>query len=74
MLAKQGWRLIHNPESLVALILKEKYYPTVGFQNAQLGSNPSFAWRSIVNAKDVLEWGLMWRVGNGEDIQIWGDK
>jgi hypothetical protein len=31
-LAKQGWRLIHNPESLVALILKEKYYPTVGFQ------------------------------------------
>jgi hypothetical protein len=22
----------------------------------------------------VLEWGLMWRLGNGEDIRIWGDK
>jgi len=24
--------------------------------------------------KDVLEAGLVWRVGNGENIKIWGDK
>lgn len=28
MLAKPGWRLIHNPGSLCARILKAKYYPT----------------------------------------------
>jgi hypothetical protein len=26
MLAKQGWRLIHNPDSLCAKVLKAKYY------------------------------------------------
>lgn len=74
MLAKQGWHLIQNPGSLVAVILKEKYYPAVDIRQAQLGSNPSYAWRSIFKARDVLERGLLWRVVNGEDIRIWGDK
>lgn len=26
MLAKQGWRLIHNPDSLCAKVLKAKYF------------------------------------------------
>jgi hypothetical protein len=32
------------------------------------------AWLSIFNARKVLERGLMWRVGNGDNIQIWQDK
>jgi hypothetical protein len=31
MLAKQGWRLLKNQNSLVAKILKEKYTPTTRF-------------------------------------------
>lgn len=27
LLVKQGWRLLQNPDSLAAKILKEKYYP-----------------------------------------------
>jgi hypothetical protein len=49
MLAKQGWRFLHNPDSLVAQIMKEKYYPQQGFLEASLGNRPSFAWRSIFN-------------------------
>jgi hypothetical protein len=58
----------------VAWIFKEKYYPNGEFLQAKLGSRPSFAWRSIFNARGVLEAGLRWRVGNGEKIKIWGDK
>jgi hypothetical protein len=36
LLAKQGWRLIHNSDSLVSPIFKEKYYPNVSFSNIQL--------------------------------------
>jgi len=59
LLAKQRWRIIQQPESMLATILKE---------------NPSYAWRIIMKARGVLEMGLAWRVGNGESIRVWGDQ
>jgi hypothetical protein len=41
---------------------------------APLGRKPSFAWRSISSAQSVIKNGLVWRVGNGRDINIWGEK
>ncbi|XP_050254879.1 uncharacterized protein LOC126700728 [Quercus robur] len=34
----------------------------------------SYKWRSIINAKHVIKLGRVWRVGNGESIQIRGDR
>ena len=31
----------------------------------------SFAWRSILQARDVISHGAVWRVGDGESIKIW---
>jgi hypothetical protein len=42
--------------------------------DAQLRSKPSYAWRSIQGAIDLLESGLIWRIGDGENAGIWGDK
>jgi hypothetical protein len=47
LLAKQGWRLIQNPDSLVAMVLKEKYFPNGSFLDSQLSKRPSYVWRSI---------------------------
>jgi hypothetical protein len=74
LLAKQGWRLIQSPDSFVARILKEKYHPNCMFLEAPLSRNPSYVWRSIWNAKSLLMEGMMWKVGNGRSIKIWGDK
>jgi exonuclease III len=74
LLAKQGWRIIQNPDSLASKILKEKYFPQASFLNAQLGRRPSYIWRSFWNARSLLEEGLSWRVGNGKRIGIWTDK
>jgi hypothetical protein len=71
--AKQGWRLLSNPESLMARIFKEKSYPSGSFMEAKIGSRPSHAWRSLCQAREVLELGIGWRVGNGTSIRIWGD-
>ena len=73
MLAKQGWRLAQNPKSLCARILKAKYYPNGDVLKARAGNNPSYTWRSILKGIEVLNRGIIWRVGNGRSINIWRD-
>ena len=74
MLAKQGWRLISNPNSLVAQIYRVRYYPHRDVFHSKLRSSPSFTWRSIYNGLEVVKRGSRWRVGNGERILIWEEK
>ena len=74
LLAKQGWRMTQNPDSLVVRIFKEKYYPNSTFMDTLLGNKPSYAWRSIWNTRPFLSEGIVWRVGDGQSISIWGDR
>ena len=74
MLAKQGWRLLSNPQSLIARIYKARYYPHGDVLNSKLGCSLSYAWRSIFQALEVIRKGTRWRVGNGRRIHIWEDK
>lgn len=74
MLGKQGWRLITNPDSLLAQNLKARYYPRGSFVKARKSYKPSYFWRSILERRDLLVKGLRWRVGNGEDILVWKDR
>ena len=74
MLTKQAWRILKNPNSLIARIYKAKYFPFSDILSAKLGYNPSYAWRSIFNSLEVIRRGIRWRVGNGKLIHIWEDK
>lgn len=58
LLAKQGWRLLSNPNSLLASILKAKYYHHSNFLSSVLKPNASYTWRRIWAAKKVLMDGL----------------
>ncbi|KAA3475053.1 reverse transcriptase [Gossypium australe] len=73
MLAKQGWRLLENPTSLVSRVFKAKYFPIIDFLNSQLGNRNSYVWRSIWAARGILEKGLIWKVGTGTSISIGND-
>ncbi|KAA3479130.1 reverse transcriptase [Gossypium australe] len=74
LLAKQGWRLFNYSNSLLAQVLKAKYYPNSDFLHAQLGNVPSLTWRSVWAAKGLLAIGLCWRVGKGDQISVWEDN
>ncbi|KAA3461043.1 reverse transcriptase [Gossypium australe] len=73
LLAKQGWRFINHPDSLLARTLKAKYYPNSNFLEARLGNLPSLTWRSVWAAKGLLDKGMCWRGGKGDKISIWNN-
>jgi hypothetical protein len=74
LLAKQGWRLVANPSSLVAQCLKAKYYPKEDFIKAKPKQQMSYTWRSILQASWILKKGCFWTIGSGDDISIWEDN
>ncbi|KAA3475778.1 Ribonuclease H-like superfamily protein [Gossypium australe] len=57
LLAKQAWMLLSQPNCLLA----------------KVGSYPSFTWRSICGAHELITDGLLWRIGNGRSVNIWND-
>lgn len=73
LLAKQVWRIICDPSSLVARVFKARYFKHVDIMDAELGYNPSYIWRSLCWSRDVLLLGLRWRVCNGDAISIFKD-
>jgi hypothetical protein len=74
LLGKQGWRFIQDPHSLVYRVCKARYFPNSSFMDAKAGTNPSLIWRSILSARDTIQAGMMWKVGDGRTIKIWEDK
>lgn len=68
-IAKQVWRIIVNPNSLVTKIFKARYFKHSDIMEASIGSNPSFIWRSLCWGRNVLNNGLLWKVGTRANIR-----
>lgn len=73
LLAKQVWRLLQNPNSLLAIILKQKYFKYYSVLDAKVSHNPSFLWRSLTTSIALVKEGMCWYDGNGRSIQTWND-
>ena len=74
MLAKQAWRLVIGAQSLFYRVYKAKYFSRCSFLEAELGPNPSFVWRSLCAARELIIEGSHWQVGNGQSITINNQK
>lgn len=71
LLAKQVWCILVEPESLSARILKSVYFPETDILSAHVGSNPSLIWRSLCEGHDILQQGMIRRIGDGSTTRIW---
>jgi hypothetical protein len=74
LLAKQGWRIMTDPDSLLEKVPKAKYFPKGHFLQAKRGPKSSYSWQSIFKASWILKRGCLWLIGNGKDINIWEDR
>jgi hypothetical protein len=70
MLGKQGWKFQTNTDSLVSRIFKARYFPHGTYLTASLGHNPSYVWRSILQARFIVRGGARWCIGTGASIPL----
>ncbi|XP_021736238.1 uncharacterized protein LOC110702800 [Chenopodium quinoa] len=73
LLAKQMWRLIHNPQLLVSRIYRARYPRLVNYKASSLPSRPSWGCRSLLEGACVLSHGVIWKVGSGSQVNITDD-
>ncbi|KAK6162202.1 hypothetical protein DH2020_002043 [Rehmannia glutinosa] len=73
LLAKQAWRLLTQPSTLLSRILQAKYYPNGNFFDAGLGSRPSWSWRSILESRSSILLVARRLIRSGTKTRIWSD-
>ena len=74
LLAKQLWRLCHCTDSLFYRVFKEKFFRNCTILDTEVNPRGSYAWRSIFQARTMIQDGGRWRVGDGSKIKFWGDN
>lgn len=73
-LAKQAWRLIREPTSLWARVVKAIYFPHKNFLEATRSSKSSWMWTTLIEGKDFIKHHNRWVVGRGDAIKVYGDN
>jgi hypothetical protein len=73
LLARQAWRLLSNPVSFCARVLKAKYYTNSQLQDTVFTGNASSTWQAIQYGHELLKKGLVWAIGNGRLVRVWRD-
>ena len=74
LLAKQAWRLLNHQNSLFYKVFEAQFFPNSTIMEAKESRMGSYAWRSILVGRDVIQRGARWRVGDGKKIRIWQDN
>jgi hypothetical protein len=74
MLSKQVWRLISDPDLLCARVLRAKYYSHGDILKAGPKAGSSFTWQSILVGLTTFKRGYIWRIGTGDNVDIFQDS
>lgn len=72
-MAKMGWKLLTEPESLWASVLRGKFIQQTHFFDSQSSPQASYTWKSIQKGKELLKKGTRWAIGDGKQTKFWTD-
>ncbi|KAL0771040.1 hypothetical protein Bca101_036191 [Brassica carinata] len=74
LLAKQAWRIVTAPHSLLSRMLMGRYCQNSSFVDVLPTSNASHGWRSVLKWRDLLITQLGKAVGDGNSTRVWKDR
>ncbi|CAN0925985.1 hypothetical protein LINGRAHAP2_LOCUS35065, partial [Linum grandiflorum] len=64
-------RFFHEPNALVSRVIKARYFSRWDFLSAKVSYRPSYIWRSMLAAQDVVPDGIWWRLEDGSHVNVW---
>ena len=68
LLAKQVWRMMNNHDSLCYRVFKARFFANGSILDAKESSLGSYAWKSILSARDIIKKWAVWRIGDGQSV------
>ena len=74
LLVKQVRRMINNLNSFCHQVFKARFFQDSLILEAKDSNTGSYSWKSIISARDVIRKGMVWRIGNGQNVRIEEDK
>ncbi|CAA7055148.1 unnamed protein product [Microthlaspi erraticum] len=73
LLAKLSWRVLNQPNCLLARVLLNKYCHETTFLDCDVSTTASHGWRGICIGRDLLKPNLGMTIGDGTTTRIWTD-
>jgi hypothetical protein len=70
MMGRQAWRVLTDPQSLCARMLKGRYFPHCDIWDAPHPRSSSFTWRSMCHGMQLVKLGVWWTVGDGNKMKV----
>ncbi|KAL9690871.1 hypothetical protein QQ045_011283 [Rhodiola kirilowii] len=74
LLVKQAWRILNKPELLLTKVYKARYFSRTSLLEAEMGSRPSWGWRSIHKGVQMLRKWLEEEVTDQGSMNILKDE
>lgn len=71
LVAKQLWWLIQSLDTLLARVMKDRYYRNSCPMVDKKFYSPSYRWKTIMSARFIMEMGLIRIVGSWTSISVW---
>ena len=66
--------MMNNPDSMCFKVFKARVFPNCSILEANESKAGSYAWKSILRAREVVKNGMVWRIGDGNSMGIREDK
>lgn len=73
LLTKLGWKIINQEDNLWVSIITDKYLTNHSLSTWPNKRPASHVWRSIINARFVIGKGTKWKIGDGQNVDLWRD-
>ena len=59
---------VENPDSLCYRVFKARFFPNCFILEASNSASGSYAWKSILSARNVVQKGVVWWIGDGKSV------
>jgi len=74
MVSKLGWRILNNDSAQWCQAMRHNYLKSNTLWECPRPQRSSAAWKAILESRDLLRAGAIWRIDNGNDVRFWTDR